>query len=82
LEADSGAVVQRVALRTDDIPIGEQTVAQVSYCLSTLQYLTQIYINIVFLLYLGFPVRKRTVEMVIVKIAFILSKCFWYKTLM
>jgi len=31
LEADSGAVVQRVALRTDDIPIGEQTVAQVSY---------------------------------------------------
>lgn len=30
LEADSGAVVQRVALRTDDIPIGEQTVAQVS----------------------------------------------------
>ncbi|CAH1724366.1 unnamed protein product [Macrosiphum euphorbiae] len=29
LEADSGAVVQRVALRTDDIPIGEQTVAQV-----------------------------------------------------
>jgi len=33
LEADSGAVVQRVALRTDDIPIGEQTVAQVSYLL-------------------------------------------------
>lgn len=32
LEADSGAVVQRVALRTDDIPIGEQTVAQVSFC--------------------------------------------------
>lgn len=31
LEADSGAVVQRVALRTDDIPIGEQTVAQVSW---------------------------------------------------
>lgn len=31
LEADSGAVVQRVALRADDIPIGEQTVAQVSY---------------------------------------------------
>lgn len=31
LEADSAAVVQRVALRTDDIPIGEQTVAQVSY---------------------------------------------------
>ncbi|XP_050529344.1 coatomer subunit zeta-1-like [Daktulosphaira vitifoliae] len=29
LEADSGAVVQRVGLRIDDIPIGEQTVAQV-----------------------------------------------------
>lgn len=29
LEADSHQVVQRVALRTDDIPIGEQTVAQV-----------------------------------------------------
>lgn len=29
LEADSGAVVQKVALRTDDIPLGEQTVAQV-----------------------------------------------------
>ncbi|EEB10291.1 Coatomer subunit zeta-1, putative [Pediculus humanus corporis] len=29
LEADSTQVVQRVALRTDDIPIGEQTVAQV-----------------------------------------------------
>ncbi|UYV69211.1 COPZ1 [Cordylochernes scorpioides] len=30
LEADPSAVVQRVALRTDDIPLGEQTVAQVS----------------------------------------------------
>ena len=29
MEADSSAVVQRVALRTDDIPLGEQTVAQV-----------------------------------------------------
>ncbi|XP_065353621.1 coatomer subunit zeta-1 isoform X1 [Cloeon dipterum] len=29
LEADSGNVVQRVALRADDIPLGEQTVAQV-----------------------------------------------------
>jgi len=29
LEADSVAVAQRVALRTDDIPLGEQTVAQV-----------------------------------------------------
>lgn len=29
LEADSSQVAQRVALRTDDIPIGEQTVAQV-----------------------------------------------------
>ncbi|XP_008469546.1 coatomer subunit zeta-1 isoform X2 [Diaphorina citri] len=28
-EADSSAVVQRVALRVDDIPLGEQTVAQV-----------------------------------------------------
>nr|CAD7568649.1 unnamed protein product [Timema californicum] len=28
MEADSSAVVQRVALRTDDIPLGEQTVAQ------------------------------------------------------
>ena len=30
MEADSGAVLQRVAVRTDDIPLGEQTVAQVS----------------------------------------------------
>ena len=30
LEADPTAVVSRVAIRTDDIPIGEQTVAQVS----------------------------------------------------
>jgi hypothetical protein len=29
MEVDSSAVVQRVALRTDDIPLGEQTVAQV-----------------------------------------------------
>jgi hypothetical protein len=29
LEADSSAVAQRVALRSDDIPLGEQTVAQV-----------------------------------------------------
>jgi hypothetical protein len=29
LEADPNAVVSRVALRTDDIPLGEQTVAQV-----------------------------------------------------
>lgn len=30
LDADATSVVQRVALRTDDIPLGEQTVAQVS----------------------------------------------------
>merc|ERR1712061_405303 len=29
LEADANNVVSRVAIRTDDIPIGEQTVAQV-----------------------------------------------------
>jgi len=29
MEADSGSVLQRVAVRTDDIPLGEQTVAQV-----------------------------------------------------
>ncbi|XP_029039112.1 COPI coat complex subunit zeta isoform X1 [Osmia lignaria lignaria] len=29
LDADASSVVQRVALRTDDIPLGEQTVAQV-----------------------------------------------------
>ncbi|XP_046577109.1 coatomer subunit zeta-1-like isoform X1 [Haliotis rubra] len=28
LEADSSAIVQKVAIRTDDIPLGEQTVAQ------------------------------------------------------
>lgn len=28
LDADATSVVQRVALRTDDIPLGEQTVAQ------------------------------------------------------
>lgn len=31
LDADATSVVQRVALRTDDIPLGEQTVAQVSW---------------------------------------------------
>lgn len=30
LEADPSAVVKRVDLRNDDIPIGEQTVAQVT----------------------------------------------------
>nr|CAH7766392.1 unnamed protein product [Callosobruchus chinensis] len=30
IDADSGSVVSRVALRNDDIPIGEQTVAQVT----------------------------------------------------
>ncbi len=29
LEADPAVLVSRVALRTDDIPLGEQTVAQV-----------------------------------------------------
>ena len=29
LESDPNTVVNRVALRTDDIPLGEQTVAQV-----------------------------------------------------
>ena len=31
LEADPAALVARVALRADDIPLGEQTVAQVKY---------------------------------------------------
>jgi hypothetical protein len=31
LDADATSVVQRVALRTDDIPLGEQTVAQVTF---------------------------------------------------
>ena len=30
MEADASTVVQKVALRNDDIPLGEQTVAQVS----------------------------------------------------
>ena len=30
LEADPTTLVSRVALRTDDIPLGEQTVAQVT----------------------------------------------------
>lgn len=34
LESDPTAVVNRVALRADDIPLGEQTVAQVSIRLS------------------------------------------------
>ena len=36
LESDPNAVVSRVAIRTDDIPIGEQTVAQVCDCNSKL----------------------------------------------
>ena len=31
LESDPNAISYRVALRNDDIPIGEQTVAQVSF---------------------------------------------------
>ena len=34
LEADPNAVVQKVALRNEDIPLGEQTVAQVRTALS------------------------------------------------
>jgi hypothetical protein len=30
IDADSNSVVSRVALRNDDIPLGEQTVAQVT----------------------------------------------------
>lgn len=36
LEADPSAVVKRVDLRNDDIPIGEQTVAQVTHTLNGL----------------------------------------------
>lgn len=36
IEADSSAVVSRVALRNDDIPIGEQTVAQVTNAIHSL----------------------------------------------
>lgn len=36
IEADSNAVVSRVALRNDDIPIGEQTVAQVTNAIHSL----------------------------------------------
>lgn len=38
LDADASSVVSRVALRTDDIPIGEQTVAQVSVFSSVLVF--------------------------------------------
>lgn len=33
LDADSTSVVSRVALRTDDLPLGEQTVAQVTHAI-------------------------------------------------
>lgn len=36
LDADAGSVVSRVALRTDDIPLGEQTVAQVTNAIHSL----------------------------------------------
>ncbi|XP_050294830.1 coatomer subunit zeta-1 isoform X2 [Anthonomus grandis grandis] len=36
IDADSSSVVSRVALRSDDIPIGEQTVAQVTNVLNSL----------------------------------------------
>jgi len=36
LDADATSVVQRVALRTDDIPLGEQTVAQVILLISNI----------------------------------------------
>ncbi|XP_065217373.1 coatomer subunit zeta-1 isoform X2 [Planococcus citri] len=37
LEADSASLVQKVALRTDDIPLGEQTVAQVYWSVAELE---------------------------------------------
>lgn len=36
VDADSSSVVSRVALRNDDIPIGEQTVAQVTNAIHNL----------------------------------------------
>lgn len=36
IEADPSSVVSRVALRNDDIPIGEQTVAQVTNAIHSL----------------------------------------------
>jgi len=36
IDADSTSVVSRVALRSDDIPIGEQTVAQVTNAIHSL----------------------------------------------
>lgn len=36
IEADPTSVVSRVALRNDDIPIGEQTVAQVTNAIHSL----------------------------------------------
>ena len=46
MEADSSAVVQRVALRTDDIPLGEQTVAQVWYLILNFVNLPELMIGI------------------------------------
>lgn len=39
LDADATSVMQRVALRTDDIPLGEQTVAQVILHLNDLIFI-------------------------------------------
>ena len=36
IDADSSSVVSRVALRNDDIPLGEQTVAQVTNAIHSL----------------------------------------------
>jgi len=43
LDADATSVVQRVALRTDDIPLGEQTVAQVIFYLLIVNYLLMLF---------------------------------------
>lgn len=69
LEADPSMICQRVALRADDIPIGEQTVAQVTpliFATLPANYLEMEYkLNIFFP---GSSDSKRTAEVEFVEI--------------
>ena len=56
LESDPNAVVNRVALRSDDIPLGEQTVAQVSFPCTNLKWVT---VGVCFISKLNRLVAKR-----------------------
>lgn len=78
IDADSTSVVSRVALRSDDIPIGEQTVAQVTNAIHSLFWWSESFllsykfvqyficqVNILSYLIVGVSNCKRTAQVVV-----------------